>query len=913
MRNIFYVLLFLFSTIAAAGTSMPIQGQLENGLRYTILPLHSQPRRVDVIMRVYAGAIDEAPAQSGVAHMVEHMAFRATESYVKGIMPYLHQQGWLRGKNYNAFTNQENTTYIYMPPKHFSLTQTLEVVKQMLFKAQVNASDWENERKIILEEWRTRDSARRRLFEQRQTSQRFGSRYENRTVIGSQKSINTMPVAELQQYYQTWYVPNNMQLLLVGDIQVNEVEKLIKAHFSDLPKKQLPIRDKHYYEPKLIERIKVDRLSDPQNNNSQVSYLWRFDDHISQEQTEIGFKQRLIDQLAVNSLNQRFREEKNQMPSDLSSLSVRKIPVGKITSALIFTANVEKQSHRIGANYMIEQSERLKHYPITQSELDKQKEKILSQQKNDKANQQNFTFEDWVQTMISTLLNEKNYYSQAQIEKMTKDGIDKISLSEVNQRIQYWLNASDQILQYMPPLNIEIPPIELAEVKQWRQMAKQGSFNVPTESAKEKMTFAPLKEQGSIVKEQRFPEQNTVRWTLSNGDIVVWLKSPIAKNKSYFVAQNQVGSNASILQDWKGKLAIQLIGNNAPLNWKRNQMLEWKENNHIPLIIRQSFDKLNILSTVENDKFADLLRFYYAQQKETTIKEEFEKTKREAIWRIELQSRSDEFKRNLAWETFVYGHPLNSQPTIKQIEVLTETELMQQWQALSMVPVTYFIMNDMEESKVRSFLAQNLAAIERGKTIETEPLKVQAGQAKEKFAMNPEPKDNVYISWFTQDNWDAKKALVIEFASSIASEKLSKKMRDETLGIYSKRFKSRLQAETNRIQTTLTFSSNPEITDKLIKIAKQVLIDLPNSITAEEFETAKSYFYQTEESGQQSPEAWLERLIYSENRFHTPQYLTEIKPIVESITLDEVKLAAKYLYNPENQRVFITTPKTPKN
>ncbi|BFU59356.1 MULTISPECIES: M16 family metallopeptidase [Rodentibacter] len=909
MRNIFYVLLFLFSTAAVADTPMPIQGQLENGLRYTILPLHSQPKRVDVIMRVYAGAIDETPTQSGVAHMVEHMAFRTTESYAKGIMPYLHQQGWLRGKNYNAFTNQENTTYIYMPPKHFSLMQTLEVVKQMLFKAQVNASDWESERKIILEEWRTRDSARRRLFEQRQTSQRFGSRYENRTVIGSQKSINTMPVAELQQYYQTWYVPNNMQLLLVGDIQVNEAEKLIKAHFSDLPKKQLPIRDKYYYEPKLIEQIKVDRLSDPQNNNSQVSYLWRFDDHISQEQTEVGFKQRLIDQLAVNSLNQRFREEKNQMPSDLSSLSARKIPVGKITSALIFSANVEKQSHRIGANYMIEQAERLKHYPITQSELDKQKEKILSQQKNDKANQQNFTFEDWVQTMISTLLNEKSYYGQDQIEKMTKDGINKISLSEVNQRIQYWLNASDQILQYMPPLNIEIAPIELAEVKQWWQMARQGSFNVPTESAKEKMTFAPLKQRGHIMKEQRFPEQNTVRWTLSNGDIVVWLKSPIAKNKSYFVAQNQVGSNASILQDWKGKLAIQLISNNAPLNWKRNQMLEWKENNHIPLVIRQSFDKLNILSTVENDKFADLLRFYYAQQKETTIKEEFEKNKREAIWRIELQSHSDEFKRNLVWETFVYGHAINPQPTIKQIEALTETELMQQWQALSMVPVTYFIMNDMEESKVRSFLELNLAAIERGKTIETEPLKVQAGQAEEKFAMNPEPKDNVYISWFTQDNWDAKKALVIEFASSIASEKLSKKMRDETLGIYSKRFKSRLQAETNRIQTTLTFSSNPEITDKLVKIAKQVLIDLPNSITAEEFKTAKSYFYQTEESRQQSPEAWLERLIYSENRFHTPQYLTEIKPLVESITLDEVKLAAKYLYNPENQRVFITTPK----
>ena len=537
LRSIICILLFLISTTTFSNPLTPIQGQLENGLRYTVLPLHIQLKRVDVIMRVYAGAIDETENQSGVAHMVEHMAFRATESYSQGIMPYLHQQGWLRGKNYNAFTNQENTTYIYMPPKHFNLMQTLEVVKQMLFKAEIRAADWDSERKIILEEWRTRDSAKRRLFEQRQSSQRANSRYENRLVIGSQKSINTMPVIELQQYYKMWYVPNNMQLLLVGDIQPNEAEKLIREYFADLPRKTLPIRDKDYYEPKLTKQIKVDRLGDAQNSNSQVNYLWRFDDSASQAQTEMGFAQHLIDQLALNSLSQRFREEKNQLPTALSSLSARKIPVGKTTSALVFSANVEKQSHRIGAKYLIEQAERLKHYLVTQTELDKQKEKILLQLENDKLNQQNFTFEDWVQTMISTLLSDKRYYSQDQIEKMTKEEIAKIGLAEVNQRIQHWLNAPDQILQYMPPLNVEIPPILPVEVQQWWLAAKQADLTVPPESAKEKMTLPPpLKQAGSIVKEQRFPDQHTVRWTLSNGDIVVWLKSPLAKNKTYFVA-----------------------------------------------------------------------------------------------------------------------------------------------------------------------------------------------------------------------------------------------------------------------------------------------------------------------------------------------------------------------------------------
>ncbi|TCP92014.1 zinc protease [Cricetibacter osteomyelitidis] len=887
----------------------PVQGELENGLRYTIVPLHSQPNRVDVLMRVYAGAVDETPAQSGGAHMVEHMAFRASQAYPQGIMPYLHQQGWLRGKNYNAFTNQENTTYIYMPPQGFGLERSLEIVRQMLFKAEITQADLDDERKIVLEEWRSRDSAKRRLYEQRQSSFRAGSRYENRAVIGSQQSIQTMPATELQRYYQTWYVPNNMQLLLVGDIEVKNAEKLIRTFFADLPRKALPPRDKGYYEPALQTGIRTDRLSDPQNNNSQVAYLWRFDDQAAQAQTPQGFEQRLLDGVALNLINQRFREDKKNLPSYLTAISARKIAVGKTTSALIFSANVEKQSHHQGAQHLLNEAARLLAYPITETELQKQKAKIKAQVQNDKEMQNNFTFEDWVQHMISTLLNDKAYYTQEEIEQMTLQGLRQISLQQVNARIQSWLQADDQILQYMPPLEIAVPTISPAQVVQWRDKAQHTQFSAPPGMNNQPMQLAPLNTTGKIIKEQRFPQQHTVRWTLSNGDVVVWSKSPIAKSKTYFVAQNQAGSNAATLHDWQGKLAIQAIAANAPQDWSANQMLEWKETHSLPLVIRQSFDRLTILSTVENDKFADLLRFYYAQQRETGIKEELDKIKTERIRALELQQDSPDYRRNLAWEQFVYGRAINPQPSIDEVKNIDAATLAQQWQAMTNAPTTFFLLNNLEETQVRQVVQQNLAAIERPQPVTTAPLMVAEGSGEAHFALNNEPKDNVYISWFSPYQWQEKDALATDLLSSIASEKLSQKLRDETLGIYSKRFKTRLQPEANRVQTTLTFSADPQMTEKLIAMAQQVLTDLPQSITQEELTTAKNYFDQTLEQQKSSPDAWLERLIYSENQFHDPRYLTDLKPLADSITLADIKKMATQVYNLKNQRVFITEAK----
>ena len=221
--------LLIASNFAVAEKSAPVQGQLDNGLKYTILPLHDEKGHIEIRMRVNAGSVDENDDQAGVAHMVERLVFRGTNAHPNGLMPYLHEQKWVRGKNYNAVTTSDSTTYMMTPPNTAGLSKSFDALSQMLFGAKLTQADLDDERKIILEEWRQGLSVGATMNEQRTASIRANSRYARHRVIGTEQSINSMPATQLQQFYQTWYAPNNMNLLVVGDVDPSKKSTAILA------------------------------------------------------------------------------------------------------------------------------------------------------------------------------------------------------------------------------------------------------------------------------------------------------------------------------------------------------------------------------------------------------------------------------------------------------------------------------------------------------------------------------------------------------------------------------------------------------------------------------------------------------------------------------------------------------------
>ncbi|TCP97322.1 zinc protease [Cricetibacter osteomyelitidis] len=910
MRLFFGLFLAVFSVSAMAEVSQPIQGKLDNGFRYTILPLHKDKGRLEVRIKVDAGSVDQKDHQHGVAHMVEHMVFRATQAFPQGVMDYLHANKWVRAKNYNAVTNAVSTTYMYTPPQGADLDQVLQVASQMLLHANLTQADLDKERKIITEEWRSGQGVGSRMAEMRNNSVRYNSRYTRSPVIGTQQAIEQMPATELQDFYHIWYVPNNMQALIMGDVDEKSAVALLQKYFGNTPNKAVPNRD--YIDPQLTNNLRINKLQDPRCGVSQVAYIWRFDESAGKGTGEQSSRNRLIDRLTLAMLTQRVRNQQENLPKDVKALMVRKSELGNHTGILGIFAAVENQAHSLALQQILLEIERVKQYPFTQAELDKQIAPIQEQLDFAKKRNNDRNFDSWMQVMMNTVMLDKPYKTQTELGHFNDPLLKSITLADVQQRLNEWFNAQDRIVQYQPPRDSQIEPITQEMVNQWVKNAQTAKLEAPQQEKEiVPMTLLPLKQQGKIINETQFAEQNVIHWMLSNGDKVVWLKSPLAKDKTYLNAQSSAGFQAKELNNWQSQVASQLIAQNAPLDWRIEQLNLWKKTNKVNLNISQKARILSLSGQSDNEHFADLLRLYVATQRETQVKDGVDEIKNELTKQINLQQENSlELQKIKAISEFRFGKYENdSLPKDKaDLDRLTAQDLNRQWQIMTSAPVTYYIVNNLTAEQMQEQIVRNLASIPRQQTLTVEPLLPLAGSAEQQFAFNLEPKDDVDIWWFTPQQWQGKDAVVVSLLQNIASNKLKLALRDNKSGVYSLRFESRLNPETQRIESGLKFTANPENTQILVDEAKKVLATFAKDITEQDVKQAKTVFMESEKNRLESVDTWMNRLILSENKYQTPQYLSEMQHLADNITLENLKTMAEKLSS-DNVKVFVTTQK----
>ncbi|WGE32867.1 insulinase family protein [Actinobacillus genomosp. 2] len=478
------LVLLATSAVSYAEKSEPIQGQLENGLRYTLLPLHSEQGRVEIRMKVNAGAIDETNEQFSAANTLKYLVFRGTNAHPNGLTTYLNEQKWKKDKNYSVTTNYDHTTYTMIPPSTSNLDKSFDLLSQMLFQAKLTQEDLDDERKYILEDWQQAQSVGNLMNQKRISAVRADSRYADRAIIGTAENIQSLPATQLQQFYQTWYVPNNMQLLVVGDIEPEATKQQIQQYFAGFAKKETLKRD--YLEPVLAERLSINQFQDARSSVSQVAYIFRFDETKHRVRTNEARYARLIDRLALSLIEQRLQTGANNLPKGVSAISVRKSDIGKNTAALGFFATVGSTQHELGLKQIFSEIENLKLSPITEEELAKQKEVVQLQIENAKKDDNDRDFQQWLKLMSETVLLDKPYLTQNKLAELLEPMLKKVSVKEVNERIQQWSNVKDRVINYQPPRKIQIKPITQETVNLLKAEVEKVDMLPPaTEPAKE--------------------------------------------------------------------------------------------------------------------------------------------------------------------------------------------------------------------------------------------------------------------------------------------------------------------------------------------------------------------------------------------------------------------------------------------
>ena len=212
-------------------------GQLPNGVRYVLMPNATPKSRVSMHLAVQAGSYHETDDQRGLAHFVEHMVFNGSDHFEPGeLVKYFQSIGMEFGPDVNGRTGFYHTVYdIFLPEgEREDLARGLLVFRDYAAGAHMAQAEIDRERGIILAEKLARDSAGYRTFVEEFHFEFPEARFPQRLPIGVEPVLKTADRPLLKDYYDTWYRPERLVLVMVGDFNPDEATELIAERFGDL-------------------------------------------------------------------------------------------------------------------------------------------------------------------------------------------------------------------------------------------------------------------------------------------------------------------------------------------------------------------------------------------------------------------------------------------------------------------------------------------------------------------------------------------------------------------------------------------------------------------------------------------------------------------------------------------------------
>ena len=292
MRSLLLLFLFTCSCCFAArqeGSGIFRYGKLKNGLTYYILHTGTQPGYADYYLVQNVGSLMEEEEQNGLAHVLEHMAFHATESFPDGVPTFLQRHGV---ETFNAVTKYDETIYYidHVPTESWELVDScILVLRDWSGFLKLKPEDMDQERKVIREERRVRMNVSKRIQKMAEPYLYNGSKYAVHDIIGSVEVVQNFTPEQLRNYYNDFYRPDQQAVIIIGDVDVERVEATVKRLFDPIPKRENP-------KPRLVYKIK---------DNDEPLYARLIDHEIPNKSIRLVKR---IPQATVNSLEDMLRE-----------------------------------------------------------------------------------------------------------------------------------------------------------------------------------------------------------------------------------------------------------------------------------------------------------------------------------------------------------------------------------------------------------------------------------------------------------------------------------------------------------------------------------------------------------------------------------------------------------------------------
>ncbi|NII26781.1 insulinase family protein [Pseudoflavitalea sp. X16] len=510
-------------------------GKLPNGFTYYIRRNTTPEKRAVMYLVNKVGSILETDAQRGLAHFLEHMAFNGTTHYPKNeLVNYLQKSGVRFGADLNATTSFDET--IYQLPvttdDKVLFRNALQVLRDWAQGITLDAEEIDKERGVILEEKRQRLGASQRIQDKVLPVAVNQSLYASRLPIGTEEVLKTFKYEEIRKFYQDWYRPDLQALIVVGDVNVQQVEKAIKALFSDL---RMPsnARERKYVNIPFTGKNQFLAVTD---NEVQATRLELTIKHpVLKIRTKADFREAMMRNLFNMMMGNRFNEilQTEHIPFSSAGCSVG----GMMANMDALSGRVVLKPGQLekGIKAWWTELERVKQYGFVETELKRATTNYLAgitatYKERDKTPSESYVRE-YVEHFVSGVSSPGIAYEQ----DLYKSFANQLTVADFRAFVTKYLKETDRDIVMMANDTFRDSLPSEATVLQWFKEAEAAGITAYVDKKTDRTSLLDQPVQGgTITGETSNKEVGITELVLSNGVKVILKPTNFKKDQVLF-------------------------------------------------------------------------------------------------------------------------------------------------------------------------------------------------------------------------------------------------------------------------------------------------------------------------------------------------------------------------------------------
>lgn len=504
-------------------------GKLANGFTYYIRHNEEPKNRVVFYLVNKVGSVLETDDQRGLAHFMEHMSFNGTTHFPKNeLINYLQKAGVRFGADINAYTSFDETVYQLPLPsdKPEIVNSGIEIMHDWAHGATLDPVEIDKERGVVLEEKRLGKGAGERMRRVYWPVILNNSRYANRIPIGTDEVLNNFKPEAIQRFYHDWYRPDLQAIIVVGDVDANKMEQIIKAKFADL-KNPVNEKPRTKYTVPLTGKNQFIAVTDPEMTATSAEVLMK----------QPGLPLHTIEQYRETIVRQLFNVMMSERYSELSRQADPPFLQGGagidgfLGSLDAYSVSVTARPGELEKGFKAawRENERAKRFGFTATELDRAKSSYFNQFESALKEKNKTPSESFVREYLEYFLHGTASPGIVYEYGLVKNDLAGITLDEVNTLAKTGSKATDRdVLLMAPEKDKAALPTEAVFTNWMKEVEAENITTFTDETSKEKLLKTePVP--GKIVSRQNDVQTGVTTVVLSNG-IKVLLKPTDFKN-----------------------------------------------------------------------------------------------------------------------------------------------------------------------------------------------------------------------------------------------------------------------------------------------------------------------------------------------------------------------------------------------